>query len=871
MLMSDRAEKQGVAVLLKLRSRRGPWLVLAVLALIAWPLDHAWAKRVALVVGNSEYDNPDYVLPNPSNDASAMARLLRDLGFEVIEAIDQDYAGMRRTLQRFGRELRDADAGLFFYAGHGMEFRGVNYLVPTDAELQAESDVYVSLMSLNDILRTMESSVATRLIILDACRDNPLARTLQRSMPASRSGSVNSGLARVNAAVGTLIAYSTAPGEVAADGVGDNSPFTSALLEHLPTPGLDAREIFTRVRRDVVEVSDRQQVPWESSSLLGNFYFINKPIEPEPEPAPVAAVAPPAPVQPAPGGGFDSGLLELRAWELAQTLQSQPAFEAYQSGFCPGGRFCAFADLMLKNLTAQAAAVAAAPPINRGEQTPANIADIEPSMGDVVDAVDADLKVQVEEEAEAEQIVELAALADAMPQEEAPPAPIETPLAADPANETTAAEIIAAEPTPQSIEWDLQLSREMWRELQDRLTRLGYDTRGVDGLPGARTRQAVAEWQASTEFDETGYFDALALDALLTTQMPEPPPENPPEPAVEVAQIEQLVATEETVAAVPEVAEPEVVEPEAADLAAVEPEVADPAVAAVEEGSAPASLPVISAPVVEPLPERVPAPSEPEIVAIEPETEPTPVPAVDVSEPEIDPEDGVAAPVVITTITDGPTDPDGQLRLGMAYLTGQGAEQNESRAVRWLTFAAEQGEVTAQSVLGTLYDDGRGVAEDDAQAVRWYRAAAEQGDLAAQFNLGIMYANGNGIAQDDGQAFTWFKAAAERGNVAAMFNIAVRYAQGRGVARDDAQAVNWYRQAADTGDADAQLNLGVMYAEGRGIARDDQAAVEWYRRSAEQGNARAQFNLAIMYEAGRGVASDAEQAEFWYGESAKPR
>lgn len=818
---------------------RVTWLVVLAMAFVATS-DPASARRVALVVGNSDYENPDYQLPNPANDATAMREVLEGVGFEVIEAIDQDYRGMRRALQRFGRELRDADAGLFFYAGHGMEFQGTNYLVPTDAELEAESDVYVSLMSLNDVLRTMESSVATRLIILDACRDNPLARTLQRSMPSSRSNSVNSGLAKVDAAVGTLIAYSTAPGDVAADGEGENSPFTTALLEHLPTPGLDAREIFTRVRRDVVDASDRQQVPWESSSLLGNFYFIDKPPEPEPEPV-VAAVEPkpvqPAPIQPAPGGGFDSGLLELRAWELAQTLQTKPAFEAYQSGFCPGGRFCAFADLMLQNLVAQEVASAPVEP-NRGSQQPI---EAEPAdMTAVVDAVEAEMKIQVEEEAEAEQIVELAALAETLPEAEPEPAPeiVDVPLSADQEASSDPAEAIAVLPTPESIETDLTLSREMWRELQDRLTKLGYDTRGVDGLPGGNTRKAIAAWQSATEFESTGFFDAETLDALLTAMLPEPP-------AV--------------------VAEPEVIE---------EPSPLEQLVA--EEADAkPAELPIVEA---DPTP-----PSAPELdtaEATEPETVAEPAPEVVEAEPEVveaepevvaNPDDEVAAPVVISTITEGPKDPAGQLRLGMAYLTGQGADRDESRAVRWLTFAAEQGEMTAQSVLGTLHDDGRGTPEDDAQAVRWYKAAAEQGDLAAQYNLGIMYANGNGIAEDESEAFRWFMEAAARGNVPAMFNIAVRYAEGRGITQNYGEAVNWYRRAAQAGDADAQLNLGVMYAEGRGVPQNDKQAVLWYGRSAEQGNARAQFNLAIMYETGRGVDKNEEQAEFWYNESGKPR
>ncbi|MEZ5931546.1 MAG: caspase family protein [Alphaproteobacteria bacterium] len=231
----------------------------------------AVSKRVALVVGNGDYDDRGSVLANPVNDATAISAKLRDLRIEVIEAVDLDYKGMRDALRRFDRALQGADAGLFYYAGHAMEYRGRNYLFPTDAILETEGDVSLGLIDMDQVLQVMETAVPTRLVFLDACRNNPLARNFRQSLGASREASVGRGLARMQTAVGTFIAYATAPGDVAADGEDRNSPFTAAMLTHLDEPGLEISQMMQRVRNSVVEVTGEGQVPWDSSSLRGPF------------------------------------------------------------------------------------------------------------------------------------------------------------------------------------------------------------------------------------------------------------------------------------------------------------------------------------------------------------------------------------------------------------------------------------------------------------------------------------------------------------------------------------------------------------------------------------------------------------------------
>ena len=233
-------------------------LLLAVLLTLTLALASAATaaegRRVALVVGNGAYA-ATAALPNPPNDARAVAAALRSLGFEVLEPTNLDHPAMRATLAGFAERLEGAEVGLFFYAGHGLQVAGENYLVPVDARLRREAQLAFEAVPVQAVLRVMEAEVPTRLVLLDACRDNPLARTLARSMGATRSAAVGQGLAQVQAALGTLVAYSTAPGEVALDGTGGHSPFTAALLEHVATPGLEVRQVLGRVRGSVYDAT----------------------------------------------------------------------------------------------------------------------------------------------------------------------------------------------------------------------------------------------------------------------------------------------------------------------------------------------------------------------------------------------------------------------------------------------------------------------------------------------------------------------------------------------------------------------------------------------------------------------------------------
>ncbi len=228
-------------------------------------------KRVALVIGNSAYKHAGE-LTNPRNDASDMSAALKKRGFQVIDGFDLDKASFDRKIRDFAMALSGAEVGLLFYAGHGLQVAGQNYLVPVDAELTTASALEFEMVRLDVLHRIMEREAQTNILFLDACRNNPLARNLARAM-GTRSGEIGRGLATVESGSGTLISFSTQPGNVALDGTGRNSPFAAALVKYISTSSDDLSAVLISVRNDVMKETQRKQVPWEHSALTGRFYF----------------------------------------------------------------------------------------------------------------------------------------------------------------------------------------------------------------------------------------------------------------------------------------------------------------------------------------------------------------------------------------------------------------------------------------------------------------------------------------------------------------------------------------------------------------------------------------------------------------------
>ncbi|MFA6346557.1 MAG: SUMF1/EgtB/PvdO family nonheme iron enzyme, partial [Syntrophales bacterium] len=243
--------------------------------------------RIALVIGNSAYRMG--ALRNPVNDARAVAATLRDLGFSVEERTDLSYQEMGRAIVRFGQSIRRDSVALFYYAGHGLQVQGSNYLVPVDAQIHDEGEVQFATVNAGLVLAKMEEAKnPVNIVILDACRDNPYARSWKRS-------SGGRGLAKMDAPVGSIIAYAAGPGETADDGKGKNGLYTESLVRQMKAPGLKIEDVFKRVRSEVRQRSDGRQVPAETTQLEGDFYFTRGTVEAAPAPPPLAMARPPEP------------------------------------------------------------------------------------------------------------------------------------------------------------------------------------------------------------------------------------------------------------------------------------------------------------------------------------------------------------------------------------------------------------------------------------------------------------------------------------------------------------------------------------------------------------------------------------------------
>src|SRR5471032_77867 len=286
-------------------------------------------KRVAFVVGNSAYKNVA-PLPNPAIDAKAMAKVLRNVGFDVVEGANLSRDKMTEKLLEFGKKAEGADVALFFYAGHGIAINGTNYLLPVDADLKSEMDVKLgAAINIDTTLEQTMADAKVKLVFLDACRDNPFAARI-RSAKATRSVSVQSGLAEMKSGEGTLIAFATGPGQTAQDGeVGTNSPFTRALMANIASPGVEIQQAMTKVRAQVNEETNKSQLPWGHTNLIGSVYL---------NPAPVVAGATAeAANTPAVTSGPVSEV-ELEFWRSIKDSNKPEELNAYLTNY-PNGTF----------------------------------------------------------------------------------------------------------------------------------------------------------------------------------------------------------------------------------------------------------------------------------------------------------------------------------------------------------------------------------------------------------------------------------------------------------------------------------------------------------------------------------------------------
>jgi hypothetical protein len=405
-------------------------IILSAACLIVSASTDAFAdKRVAFVVGNSAYKNVP-ALPNPAVDAKSMAKLLRNVGFDVVEGSNLSRDKMTEKLLDFGKKAEGSDVAVFFYAGHGIAVNGTNYLLPVDADLKSEMDVKLgAAINVDVTLEQTMSDAKVKLVFLDACRDNPFAARI-RSARATRSANVGSGLAEMKSGEGTLIAFATGPGQTALDGeAGTNSPFTRALLANIAQPGVEIQQAMTKVRAQVNEETSKGQLPWGHTNLIGSVYL-------NPAPSAGAASNAPAPTSAA------ASEVELEFWRSIKDSNKIEELNAYLSNY-PSGTFKALA-------LARIAALQDGP-----SNTTRNL-----TTGGVDQAIFSDEATQVTED-------------------------------------------------------QLGLSKTQRRDVQRRLTGLGFDTKATGKFDEA-TRTVITRWQAARGYPKTGYLNAMQHKALLS-------------------------------------------------------------------------------------------------------------------------------------------------------------------------------------------------------------------------------------------------------------------------------------------------------------------------------------------------------------------
>ena len=470
------------------------WLA-AALILICQPA--LAEKRVALVLGNSAYQNVP-PLANPVNDAALMADTFKKAGFDVVE-LKQNLTVQetRRVLRDFTGKTSDADIAVIYYAGHGIEVDGSNYLIPVDARLERDDDVYDEAFSLDRILATVEPAKRLRLVILDACRDNPFAQKMKKTL-ATRA--IGRGLAKIEPeGSNTLIAYSAKAGSTAQDGAGKDSPFTTALANHLTTPGLDIRRAFGFVRDDVLKTTNNRQEPYVYGSLGGDDVSL----------VPNRAVASPAP---APNPQADI----RRDYELALQVGNKAAFEAFLAQHPADGFYASLARLQLDKITADQVHAAAVEKSRQAEQERERLAAAG-AQKDTQARADADARAAEQARIDAEKTKQVAQqqAADAERKRlevvaaktpEPTPEPTAAPAAPVPTPEKSVT-VASLDPAPSQAE--------ITKSVQSELRRVGCYSGNADGDWNSSSQRSLSQFNrsAGTKLD-VKTVNAETLDAI---------------------------------------------------------------------------------------------------------------------------------------------------------------------------------------------------------------------------------------------------------------------------------------------------------------------------------------------------------------------
>jgi TPR repeat protein len=736
-------------------------------------------RRVAMVIGNAAYQNVP-PLKTPTTDADEVSKLLRTLDFNVIELTDVDKVGLERALRQFSAEMDRADVALFYYSGHGVQIGDINYLVPISAKIDGARSLALDTIALQDVNSAMqEAGVKVELLFLDACRDNPFASAFAS---AGAKGATR-GFAPVRTTTGSLVAFSTAPGQAAQDGTGDVSPFTRGFLRYAAVPGLDIRQVLTRVRSYVTQETNNQQVPWDSSSLLGDFYLVPKRAAPLFEKfssvelasdATVQSLRLAAPTQPE-GGPVTvkiqqrpaSGRLTVDSRQIkdGEVLSSADfARLTYQSTTSPQADTFSFTvsdawgntELGLVRI-AFGSNVAPAPISKPHEHPPV---DIDTSAIALI-GVGPNLVFRKGLPSPTQNERAYIQLASDLPfgQLSLGKRVIEKGRSIALSDLTQ----LAFLPPVGSEDKHLDALFSMADGSEGKV-KLGIDVKmsDCDRLAGApRDLQGVAKGVPSVHIN--------TVEALPACQLALKIQPNSGRFNFQLARVHDALGHND---------EAVTFYRKALDLGHF------------RAGSA--------------LGYRY------------------------LNVPPTDPPQGVA----LLGHAAAAGDVAAIYSLGTSYFEGRGVTKDVERGRSLFETAARIGEPSAMNALGVMFLRGESVPADPALARRYFEEAAARGDVYGIANLGRVYLNGIDAVKDPARALTYFEKASELGHPGMPNEIGRLYLLGIGVPVDYSEALRWYTIGADRGDSAAALNLGELMVQGRGGPKDEARAAYYYARAA---------------------------------------
>jgi TPR repeat protein/uncharacterized caspase-like protein len=765
-------------------------------------------------------------LKNPANDAKAMAAMLRRAGFEVIERENATRRSMIEAMRIFSEKLSPGGVAAFFYAGHGIQANGANYLMPVDVSLAAEDDLRYEALDVQDILNRMDNArVRLSLVILDACRDNPFARSFR---------SAARGFKLLDAPSGTFIAYATAPGKLAADGDGENGVYTAEVLKAMSEPGLNLEQVFKHVADAVERRTASAQTPWISSSFRGEFYFF--------EPT-MVNISPPL-VSAIPNqtlSTFEERQVEVAFWSSIQTSAAPADFEDYLARY-PAGTFASLAQRKLKALKASPQQLVVVPP-----------PPSEPAVQDL-DATFIALRTAKIRSAPSATAKEIGTF------------PPETTV-----NATGRV----------GKDW----LRFAWKGAQGFVSApllQEVDSAEVASWGIAKRAKKPDEVEAFLKFYPRGFYAAKATALLASLRAKVTPP------AVSSLSSSQRYCFDPKLQVVSAPSPPlgcavgdaEITE-QAFNLHSPDGRPSRPSGAV-----APGPMPPAVVPKPAPAEPSVSAKQALE-TGLEAFNRKDYAGAMRWYRKAADHGDALAQDRIGLLYDKGwgvgqdyaeamrwykkagdQGNAQAQSNIGFLYRDGRGVGQDHAEAMRWYRKAADQGNAWGQYGVGSLYANGWGVGQGYVEAMRWYRKAADQGNALGQSGVGSLYNFGWGVGQDYAEAMRWYRKAADQGNAWGQYGVGLLYAYGWGVGQDYAEAMRWYTKAADQGFAQAQNNIGFLYDQGRGVGQDYAEAMRWYKKAADQGNAWAQSNIGVLYRIGRGVGKDYAEAMRWYRKAA---